>query len=857
MMSEHEPSDEEDFEEEEEPILKYSRFEGAISHILADDSVSAFDLCPTLIVIGSHNGIIYILDLKGSERKRYRAHSAGISAISIDKYGGTVASAGIDGRVVTYNIAKSESSMYDFKRPLRSLSIDPEFSRNGKARLISGGLAGQSILSEKGWMGNKETILSANEGPILQTAWSGNLVAWSNDQGVRVYDLLNMRMVGLVDRRPASPRADLYKCRLLWQDPTTLIIGWYDHITKVVIQEGVGKVLNLDSTYTMKLDCIVSGLAMLSQNLLVMAYIIDLQATADPAITSQPAERPEIRIINPQFEEISEDALGLRGFAKLQPNDYDIFAHPSESSFYVVSPKDIVSACERDAVDHVQWLVEMRKYDEALDAAHDNPNLPLQFSYGKIGRQFMDHLQADGRFDRAAELAPKVLMEDAEAWEKLIFTFAERGHLRDITPHVPTELPVLSSVVYEMALGQYLATDQTMLLSTLRKWPVEVYNADDIANAIEHKLMRSKDNSVLKECFAELLLKMDRPRDALPYYLALSRTDTFALIEQYHLFDAVQDDVLDLVLLDTPAPSADTPVLSLANPLAIKLLVEHAHSIPMAKVVSQLTDRPALLYCYFRAMMDHDASLSVDYSDVQVVLFAEYDRQKLMELLKTTIHYSLEKASKICEQRDYIPELVFILGRMGNNKKALRLITEKLGDVQQAIAYAYSQADADLWEDLIEYSLDKPAFVRGLLEHAGTAIKPVDLIRRLPRGLVIDGLKSSLTKIFNDFDLQMSLSQCGSDIHKSDITKLSNRLRTGQRRGLAITPENIENKAIDVFVFFDGTVVGKDDTGTKTTQASIKHPNYGSHARVGRQITAGKVTDCAINRSKVLARVST
>ena len=38
---------------------------------------------------------------------------------------------------------------------------------------------------------------------------------------------------------------------------------------------------------------------------------------------------------------------------------------------------------------------------------------------------------------------------------------------------------------------------------------------------------------------------------------------------------------------------------------------------------------------------------------------------------------------KICEQRDLVPEMVFILGRMGNNKQALMLIIERLHDVQR------------------------------------------------------------------------------------------------------------------------------------------------------------------------------
>jgi hypothetical protein len=51
--------------------------------------------------------------------------------------------------------------------------------------------------------------------------------------------------------------------------------------------------------------------------------------------------------------------------------------------------------------------------------------------------------------------------------------------------------------------------------------------------------------------------------------------------------------------------------------------------------------------------------------------------------IKINLQYFYFKAYKICEQRDLVPEMVFILGRMGNNKQALMLIIERLHDVQR------------------------------------------------------------------------------------------------------------------------------------------------------------------------------
>lgn len=47
----------------------------------------------------------------------------------------------------------------------------------------------------------------------------------------------------------------------------------------------------------------------------------------------------------------------------------------------------------------------------------------------------------------------------------------------------------------------------------------------------------------------------------------------------------------------------------------------------------------------------------------------------------------LRQAYRVCNEYNLVPEMVFLLGRMGNNKKALHLIIERLGDVQRVSRY--------------------------------------------------------------------------------------------------------------------------------------------------------------------------
>ncbi len=52
----------------------------------------------------------------------------------------------------------------------------------------------------QGWLGSKDTILHSGEGPIQAIRWSGNLIAWANDLGVKVYDTTVHQRIAYVER---------------------------------------------------------------------------------------------------------------------------------------------------------------------------------------------------------------------------------------------------------------------------------------------------------------------------------------------------------------------------------------------------------------------------------------------------------------------------------------------------------------------------------------------------------------------------------------------------------------------------------------------------------------------------------
>ncbi|KAG8806737.1 Vacuolar protein sorting-associated protein 41 [Serendipita sp. 399] len=150
-----------------------------------------------------------------------------------------------------------------------------------------------------------------------------------------------------------------------------------------------------------------------------------------------------------------------------------------------------------------------------------------------------------------------------------------------------------------------------------------------------------------------------------------------------------------------------------------------------------------------------------------------------------------EKIYKICEDKNMVPEMVWVRSRMGDNKGALFLIIDRLGDVSRAIDFAKERKDDELWEDLLRYSETRPTFIKALLENVTTEIDPIRIIRRIRNGLEIPGLKESIIKILQDFNLQISLMEGCGNVLESDCEGLARRLHRAQAGGQIGIPNGI------------------------------------------------------------------
>lgn len=563
-------------------------------------------------------------------------------------------------------------------------------------------------------------------------------------------------------------------------------------------------------------------------------------------------------------ESISGPGFG-RGPPRIKVDDSGWGEEFPGRKIYITSPYDVVFATERSQKDHLGWLLEKEKYQDAWELVDKFPEIiaadAAELSeYDEIERRVVEALEDPGydsdstvsggkqnvktysatekekrrigelwlqklinanEWTRSAEVCGKVLGTSSR-WEHWVWVFEAAGKIQEITSYIPTTQlsPPLPSVIYEIVLAHYLSHDtrkfRELLLESWKPGGTRsLYEPRTIIDAVERKLKNREDDMHhgdqewrwLQECLARLYMTVTEPANALKHWMILKQADeAFSLIREYRLVDAVKGDVQSFILLrvsEDQLENAGVDELEKYTEEAIGLLVQEAGRgiVGPATVVEQLDGENVkggklFLFFYLRRLWTGGEAgggegsgvgtggVLAEFGDLMVELFAEYDRPLLMEFLVNSHSYSLEKASAVCERRNYIPELVHLLSKTGQTKRALFLIIDKLADVSQAIAFAKNQDDPDLWNDLLDYSMDKPAFIRGLLENVGTAIDPITLVRRIPMGLQIQGLKPALGKILKEYGVQWSICEGVAKVLRSEVARGMEDLRGGQRRAV-------------------------------------------------------------------------
>uniref|UniRef100_A0AAY4C2X2 Vacuolar protein sorting-associated protein 41 homolog n=1 Tax=Denticeps clupeoides TaxID=299321 RepID=A0AAY4C2X2_9TELE len=741
---------------EEEPKLKYERLANGVTEILLKDAASCITVHDKykchygviFLALGTHFGKVFLLDIQGNVTQKFEISPVKINQISLDEDGEHVGVCSEDGKVQVFGLYTREGFHENFDCPIKVRSV----------------YNSPLLLYERNWLNRwKTSILHEGEGTITNIKWRANLIAWANNVGVKIYDISTKQRITNVLRDNVSLRPDMYPCSLCWKDNTTLIIGWGSSVKICAVKErDPTEMRDLPSRYVeivsaFDTEFFLCGLAPLADQLVTLYYVKENSEHMEEEFRA----RPRLDIIQPlpeSCEEISSDALTVRNFKDNECRDYRLEHSEGEPLFYIISPKDIVVAKERDQDDHIDWLLDKKKYEEALLAAEISfKNIKR---HDKIGMAYINHLVENGDYDAAARKCQKVLGKNMELWENEVYRFKTIGQLKAISQYLPRGDLRLRPVIYEMILHEFLKTDYEGFAMLIREWPGELYNNMTIVQAVNDHLKKDPSNETLLKTLAELYTYDQRYDKALEIYLKLRHKDVYQLIHKHNLFSSIEDKIVLLMDFDKEK--------------AVDMLLDNEDKIS-----------------YLHKLFKRDHHKGQRYHERQISLYAEYDRPNLLPFLRDSTHCPLEKALEICQQRNFVEETVFLLSRMGNCRRALQMIMEELGDVDKAIEFAKEQDDAELWEDLISYSIDKPPFITGLLNNIGTHVDPILLIHRIKEGMRIPNLRDSLVKILQDYNLQILLREGCKKILVADSLSLLQKMHRTQMRGIRVDEENI------------------------------------------------------------------
>nr|CCA22602.1 vacuolar protein sortingassociated protein 41 putat [Albugo laibachii Nc14] len=458
---------------------------------------------------------------------------------------------------------------------------------------------------------------------------------------------------------------------------------------------------------------------------------------------------------------------------------------------YLCTPKDVVLCRVRGIKDRVQWALDRKHFRKAVYVAREDPNALQDFtySYPNVLELYLSSLISQEKFQEAADEISRLFLgkEFNALWEKYVYIFAQRNQLSAIAKYVPTLISErLPNAQYEMILRHFLENDPEKLVQILRKLPKPkrerrndtndsespyfqgkeepLYDAHRWISELEAVIRQrrilkvdtdaiSMETACVLEALAELYSSTGQYDQALRIYLTQgtlcsSKEHVFKLIGEHQLWSLVHAKVSNLVQLDTS--------------LAIQLLVTQLEHFPILQTARQLETQEKILLEYLHQLWVEQNSIYntekyMELHDMQVALYVKYKLDALLHFLQGNFFIALEKVYRLCETHSppLWEAMIYLLSRMGQEKKALELILTQLQDLQQAIHFVQSQKDARLWDYLIELSLSSSEMMQFLLEAAAAdKVDPLLLLTKVPVDMELDHLKQMLIEILANYKLQ-------------------------------------------------------------------------------------------------------
>lgn len=879
--STHTNSDSDSEDEDEPPTFKYTRLKGLPAGFFTAHPLSTATFHESVFVFGTHTGLIHLARPDMTPIRTFKGHNASVLALHTD--GTHFVSGSMDGTVVIGAVFDDKDIVrHDFKRPVHAVVLDRQYAKS--RAFLYGGMAEEVVLCTRNWLDQRvDTVLERSHGPIVALAAVDDLVVWMNDSGITCYHMVTRQVVSVI-AKPAEFRSDLHWPRIAFPETDRLLVAWGNYIWSLRVSArttggAAGAGASIKSRYfagslsfrasnekkveiehVFKVDFVTSGIASFHDDQWI-------------ALAYNPQAAPDVRLLraldgSTTYEEeigLSSDTSGeqasarnslvasnhLNGDYNLGLNDYHLGHYiGTPPRYFVLSARAGVVAEQVQLSDRLQWFLDRKLYHQAWTMSQHVVSAERRLGFGvahleslvRVGdwesaTRWISTLLADteliavgdakstlatGASSALADEKELLAKESAAQWAYWCRVFLSAGRVAELTAVIPTDPQWnLPKAVYLELIKHWLVEDQKRAFELLSSWDVELYDAKDVAGAMEELLERTSDNEELRRHLVTLYERTYEPAKAVPHLQTLRDSNIIPFLAANHILPAFVPQLPTFARLrfSNESDIERLPISTIQERLSdvTQILVDSRHEIAPATVVRLMCDShlDILAFFYLEELAAIDELLVKGFENDMVQLYAQYARPKLLPFLSANNNYSIDDAIAVCEANAFVDELVYLLAQVGENKKALTLILHELDDPQRAVNFAKSQNEHDIWNIVLEHSFSRPSYIKTLIESAdeksNAFYNPITILQHMDADLDIAGLKDSVTLVARDNDMALVVNQLLYNIVAKRSEKVSHKFHLDELRGVQVSASDAALEA--KFDSFRTVALRRDSAG--------------------------------------------
>uniref|UniRef100_A0A183BY14 Vps39_2 domain-containing protein n=1 Tax=Globodera pallida TaxID=36090 RepID=A0A183BY14_GLOPA len=444
--------------------------------------------------------------------------------------------------------------------------------------------------------------------------------------------------------------------------------------------------------------------------------------------------------------------------------------------------REVIEAIPCSLDERIFWLMDNGLFEEAWERAIRNSELLRENSVLEVGKRLVNHLIETKSYDLAANFLPQVCLTHKVEWEFYVNEFERHHQILKLVPIMPTKEPQLEPECYESVLLAALYMRPKLFDAIVSHWNADIYRAHSIRDKVFDriatdnrsrqlkklggndslvvKLLREDDRGYILHALANLYLQLQDYENAIKTFLLLGDPAIFGIINRHKLFSYIvkKGENSDDEAQTKQQQNYIKQLMEINQTLAIRLLLDNEDLLPHDEVVKLLGHDPKIQMNYLLLLQTRGEG--VKYSDRLVKLLAEHKRESLLSFLRKNENYKLDVALEVCKRRDYVEEMVYLLGRSGNRLEALDLMVNKMYNIDMAIDFCAENGDTELWQRLIQFATNRP-------EHSHSF--------SIPNKMVIHGLRDCLLEVLRDYALRIGLLEHSNSVASSDTFALFQR----------------------------------------------------------------------------------